>query len=97
MLGFQIKDTQCGFKIFSRDAAKLVFPTQHLERWAFDIELLFLCSRKGIEIREVPVTWHEVEGSHLSIIDASLSIIRDMMLVKFLYSCGCWRLNDLSY
>ena len=38
-----IKDTQCGFKIFSREAARRIFPTQHLERWAFDIELLMLC------------------------------------------------------
>jgi len=43
VLGFGYQDTQCGFKIFSRDAAKRIFPTQHLERWAFDIEVLFLC------------------------------------------------------
>lgn len=43
VLGFNIRDTQCGFKIFSRDAAKILFATQHLERWAFDVELLFLC------------------------------------------------------
>ena len=35
-----IKDTQCGFKLFTRKAAKALFPVQHIERWAFDVELL---------------------------------------------------------
>ncbi len=97
MLGFDIKDTQCGFKIFTRDAAKLIFPTQHLERWAFDIELLFLCAAKGIPIKEVPVTWQEVDGSHLNIVDASLQMLRDMLLIKFLYTCRLWNYGDLAY
>ena len=90
VLGFEVKDSQCGFKIFSRDAAKLVFPTQHLERWAFDIELLFLCSAKGVPIKEVPVTWTEIDGSHLNVVDASIQMARDMLLVKFLYTCRLW-------
>lgn len=57
VLGSDIKDTQCGFKILSRDAAKRVFPTLHLERWAFDIELLQLCASKGIMVQEIPVRW----------------------------------------
>jgi len=71
VLGFAYKDTQCGFKIFSRDAAKLIFPTQHLERWAFDIELLYLCAAKKIPVAEMPVKWQDVDGSHLNIVDAS--------------------------
>jgi len=74
-----------------------VFPTQHLERWAFDIELLFLCSRKGIPVAEMPVDWQEIEGSHLNVIEATLQIVRDMMLIKFLYTCRLWHLNDISY
>lgn len=45
-----IKDTQCGFKLFSRRAARCVFPTLHLERWAFDIEVLYIASRVGYQI-----------------------------------------------
>ena len=40
-----IKDTQCGFKMFTRRSARRLFRTQHLERWAFDLELIYLCSR----------------------------------------------------
>jgi dolichyl-phosphate beta-glucosyltransferase len=35
--GIRTKDTQCGFKLFTRESAQLLFPTLHLERWAFDI------------------------------------------------------------
>jgi dolichyl-phosphate beta-glucosyltransferase len=38
------QDTQCGFKLFTRLAAQKLFVPQHLERWAFDLELIFLCS-----------------------------------------------------
>jgi dolichyl-phosphate beta-glucosyltransferase len=46
--GAGIKDTQCGFKLFSRQAARQLFPVQHIERWAFDVELVYLAAKKGI-------------------------------------------------
>ena len=92
-----IKDTQCGFKIFSRKAAKLIFPTQHLERWAFDIEVLMLCGANRIPIIEVPVKWQEIEGSHLNVLDATITMARDMVLIKLLYSLHIWGYNDADY
>lgn len=38
------QDTQCGFKLFTRQAAQKLFLAQHLERWSFDLELVYLCS-----------------------------------------------------
>lgn len=97
VLGFAYQDTQCGFKIFSRDAAKHIFPTQHLERWAFDVELLYLARQAGVSVAEVPVSWHDVEGSHLNVIDASLTMARDMLMVKMLYMFGFWGTKDISW
>lgn len=97
VLGFAYQDTQCGFKIFSRDAAKRIFPTQHLERWAFDVELLYLAGQAGVNVAEVPVSWHDVEGSHLNVIDASLTMARDMLMVKMLYTLGFWRTQDIAW
>lgn len=37
-----IKDTQCGFKLMTRKTAQLIFPNLHIEKWAFDVELLYL-------------------------------------------------------
>jgi len=95
VLGFVIRDTQCGFKIFSRSAARALFPTQHLERWAFDVELLFLCNAKGIPVREFPVKWQEIDGSHLNVVDATVQMARDMILIKVLYMSRLWLLQDV--
>lgn len=38
----------------------MIFPSMHVERWAFDVECLYLAERQGIPMIEVPVTWHEV-------------------------------------
>jgi len=97
LMGFNIKDTQCGFKLFTHEAAKHLFPTQHLERWAFDLELMFLCNQKGIPVVEVPVHWQEIDGSHLNVIDATIQVFRDMILIKLLYTCRIWKITDMSF
>lgn len=48
--GHGVRDTQCGFKLFTRQTARVLFATQHIERWAFDVELLFLAARLQIPI-----------------------------------------------
>lgn len=48
-----IKDTQCGFKLFTRKTADLLFQSLHLERWAFDIEIIFLAEKMRIPMSEV--------------------------------------------
>ena len=98
-----IKDTQCGFKLFSRRAARCVFPTLHLERWAFDIEVLYIASRVGYQIcvsneqfinnkQEVPVKWVEIEGSKINVIQASISMFRDMVATRLAYVFHIWTL-----
>ena len=46
-----VQDTQCGFKLFTRAAAQRIFPNQHIQRWAFDCELLYLAAHFGIPAR----------------------------------------------
>ncbi|PIO70306.1 RNA polymerase Rpb3/Rpb11 dimerization domain protein [Teladorsagia circumcincta] len=48
-----VRDTQCGFKLFTRAAAARVFPVLHVERWAFDVELIYLCELWMIPIVEM--------------------------------------------
>ena len=45
-----ISDTQCGFKLFTRRASRSIFSSLHLERWAFDVEVLYIASRLGYSI-----------------------------------------------
>ena len=63
LLGFSYRDTQCGFKAFSRRAAQLIFPRQCTTRWGFDAEILYLAHRSGLKVAEVPVAWGHDERS----------------------------------
>lgn len=56
-----VRDTQCGFKLFARRTAAQTFGCLHVERWIFDLELLFLALKYfDAPVAEVPVRWHEV-------------------------------------
>jgi dolichyl-phosphate beta-glucosyltransferase len=52
-----IHDTQCGFKSFAREAVQPIFARQTIDRWGFDVEILYLARRLGYGIAEVPVVW----------------------------------------
>lgn len=57
ILGLRYKDTQCGFKAFTRRAAQTILPLQRIERWGFDPEILFLARKFGFRVEEVAVLW----------------------------------------
>ena len=59
------KDTQCGFKMFRSSATKVLFNLQRIDRWGFDVELLYIAKKKGMKIAEVPVPWYQSEGTRL--------------------------------
>ncbi|MFH4978129.1 hypothetical protein AB6A40_004838 [Gnathostoma spinigerum] len=86
-----IRDTQCGFKLFTRAAAAKLFPILHIERWAFDVEILYLAEKFRYPIEEVAVNWHEVEGSKIVPIRSWIEMGRDLILIWFRYSTGIWR------
>jgi glycosyltransferase involved in cell wall biosynthesis len=65
ILGLQLKDTQCGFKAFTRRSAQAIFPQQKIERWGFDPELLYLARKFGFTVSEVPVAWSHREGTRI--------------------------------
>ncbi len=60
-----IKDTQCGFKIFSEKAASKIFLLTDISGWGFDIEVLSLAKDMGFKIKEAPVLWINSSGSKL--------------------------------
>lgn len=68
-----------------------LFPLLHIERWAFDVELLFLAEQFNIPIREVPVTWHEVDGSKIVPVISWIQMGRDLILIWFRYRTGVWK------
>ncbi len=61
--GLAFEDTQCGFKLFERQAAHEIFKRQLLERFGFDVEVLLIAKLLGYKTVEIPVRWDNVEGS----------------------------------
>ena len=89
-----IQDTQCGFKLFNRSAAIQLFSTQHLRRWCFDVELLFVAKKLGMSVAEVAVNWQEIPGSKLQLVEASLLMGRDLCVIRFAYLSGMWTIHQ---
>ncbi|KAB0798765.1 hypothetical protein PPYR_06645 [Photinus pyralis] len=85
-----IKDTQCGFKLFTRKAAVMCFDSLHVERWAFDAELLFIAKKLHIPVTEVAVNWTEIEGSKLVPIWSWLQMGKDLFVIWLRYQIGAW-------
>ena len=89
-----VRDTQCGFKLFSRKAAARIFPNQHIHRWAFDCELLYLASAMGVGVAEQAVDWEEIPGSKLNVAIASLQMLRDLVIIRLCYMLRIWSIQD---
>ncbi|KAG9313133.1 glycosyltransferase family 2 protein [Chiua virens] len=88
-----IRDTQCGFKLFTRSAAQKIFPVQHLATWIFDVELLLLAKQLGIPVAEVPIEWREVAGSKLNVVQDSLQMLRDLLVLRGNQLFGRWKVT----
>ena len=61
-----IRDTQCGFKLFTADAARLIFGAARLDGFAFDVEAVYLAKRAGLAVTEVGVTWRNDEATRVT-------------------------------
>ncbi|XP_051881727.1 dolichyl-phosphate beta-glucosyltransferase [Pristis pectinata] len=88
-----VKDTQCGFKLLTREAARRTFSTLHVDRWAFDVELLYIAQCLKIPIAEVAVEWTEIEGSKLIPFWSWLQMGKDLLFIRLRYFTGAWNLE----
>lgn len=76
------KDTQCGFKLFDRDAARELFTRQKLDGFAFDVEVLLIAKELGYRIAEVPVVWYHAPNSKVSPIADSSRMLGDLLRLR---------------
>ena len=90
VVGNAIRDTQCGFKLFTRRAASQLFPNQRLQRWAFDVELIYLAQKLKIPMAEVQVAWTEIPGSKVRFTSV-LHIAFELAAVGVGYGSGVWQ------
>ena len=89
-----IKDTQCGFKLFSRPAARAIFPQMNIERWAFDVEIFVIANILGIKAAEVAVNWEEIDGSKIVPIFSWLEMAKDLLMIRTRYMIGAWSVTE---
>lgn len=78
-----IRDTQCGFKLLDGDVARELFAAVTIDRFAYDVELIWLARRQGYRVAEVGVRWANSEDSRVHPIRDSLSMLRDVLRFRF--------------
>ena len=91
VLGLKYRDTQCGFKAFTRGAAQTVFSRQRIERWGFDPELLFLANKFRLRTAEVPVQWAHDHRSKISPLRDGIKMGVEMLSVRWNDLKGLYR------
>jgi dolichyl-phosphate beta-glucosyltransferase len=88
VLGLKQKDTQCGFKAFTRQAALSVFPPQRIERWGFDPEILFLADKFKLKTVEIPVEWANDDRSKINPLTDGFRMFWEMVRVRWYSMTG---------
>lgn len=85
-----IKDTQLGFKAFTSEAAKEIFPLVKVLRWGFDMEVLTIALARGFKIKEVGVSWTEHGGGHVPL-KAYVESLIDLLKIKLRSLSGAYK------
>ena len=80
-----IHDTQCGFKLFRRDAARVLFSDARIERFAWDVEILYLARRRGFAIAEVPVLWFNSPESKVRVVRDAAQTLFDVLRIRWIH------------
>ena len=96
ILGLSFRDTQCGFKAFTRRAVDVVFPLQMILRWGFDAEILFLARTFDLKVEEVPVLWGHREGGGINPLRDGIRMVAEMLKIRWNSLTGKYRATQLE-
>jgi dolichyl-phosphate beta-glucosyltransferase len=97
ILGLNYKDTQCGLKAFTREAAEKVFTRQKIERWGFDPELLFIAKKFGMKMVEVPVEWAHDDRSKINPVVDGFKMGMEMLKIRWNGITGRYEKADNTF
>jgi dolichyl-phosphate beta-glucosyltransferase len=78
----RVRDTQCGFKFFTREAARRLFSLQRIDGYMFDIEILRLCQLLNLRVKETGVRWRDDGDSRYDPIWGSIRNARELLRIK---------------
>jgi len=82
IVGVDVSDFTCGFKCFTKKAAKKIYAKQRIDRWAFDAESLFLAKKYGFSISEFPVEWRDVKGTKVRFPQDAIQSFIDLLQIR---------------
>lgn len=83
LLPVELKDTQCGFKLFEAEVAKRLFRTARIDGFAFDAEIIYLAERFGYRVGELPVPWFDSIPSRVHPVWHSLQMLKDLARIRW--------------
>jgi dolichyl-phosphate beta-glucosyltransferase len=90
VLPFDLRDSQCGFKLFRAAAARRLFEAARIDGFAFDAEILFLAFRLGYRVAEIPVPWFNSLPSRVDPLRHSAQMLRDLLRIRLLAARGAY-------
>ena len=79
-------DTQCGFKMFTNKAKKLILPYLKIDDFSFDVEILYIAKKLGLKVKEAPVSWINYPDSKVRIINDSIKMFFSLIKIRYLHS-----------
>ncbi|HEX4824561.1 MAG TPA: dolichyl-phosphate beta-glucosyltransferase [Candidatus Polarisedimenticolaceae bacterium] len=88
--GLPFLDTQCGFKLMDRERVRPIAEKMVVDGFAFDVELLFLCRRFGLAVKEIPVTWRDAPGSKVSLVGDPVHMLLDVARIRWRFRRGLY-------
>lgn len=80
--GLPFWDTQCGFKAFNMKVCRPLVEAATVDRFGFDVELLYLSYRAGLRLKEIPVRWDHNEGSKVNVLSDSFKMLNEVGLIR---------------
>jgi len=86
ILGLHFTDTQCGSKLFTKKAVKIVEPQLGITRWGFDIDVLYKMKKNRFKVIEIPTVWKDDSNSHLNMKRTIPEMFLSILRLRLLYS-----------
>ena len=83
-----VRDTQCGGKAYTAEAAKELFARSRLDGFTFDAEVLFLARRSGYRVREIPFTLIQDRVTSIQFLSETPRMLRDLVLIRMNAALG---------
>ncbi len=83
---FPYRDTQCGAKLFTAEAARVLVDNVGMTKWAFDIEVLYVLKREGFRVREIATIWEEKKNTKIELVRDSIEMFLAVVRLRLQHS-----------